>query len=86
MDQNGLMAALTSLAGVCQKPDQLQFLNFLATQPLDTVHTVLAQYASRIEVEKLPEIVAAEFPQFSPEQRATMVAQATEAYNFLKPR
>jgi hypothetical protein len=86
MDQNGLMAALSALAGVCQKPDQLQFLNFLATQPLDTVQTVLTQYASKIEVEKLPEIVAAEFPQFSPEQRAAMVAQATEAYNFLRPR
>jgi hypothetical protein len=84
MDNNSLMAALGSLSSICTKPDQLQFLSFLATQPEENIQTVLRQYASQIEPEKLPAVVDAEFPQLSPEQRAVMVNQAIQAYNFLK--
>jgi hypothetical protein len=84
MDQQALMSALGSLAAICQKPEQLQFLQFLATQPLDSVQAVLKEYASKIEPEKLPDLVQSEFPQFTPEQRAVLVQQAVDAHNFLK--
>ena len=84
MDNNGLLAALGSLSSICTKPDQLQFLSFLATQPPENIQTVLRTYASQIEPDKLPAVVVSEFPQLSPEQRAVMVNQALQAYNFLK--
>jgi hypothetical protein len=84
MDNNGLLAALGSLSSICTKPDQLQFLSFLATQPPENIQTVLRTYASQIEPDKLPAVVDSEFPNLSPEQRAVMVNQAVQAYNFLK--
>ena len=84
MDNNGLLAALGSLSTICTKPEQLEFLTFLATQPAENIQTVLKQYASAIDPVKLPAVVEAEFPNLSPEQRAVMVNQALQAHNFLK--
>ena len=84
MDNNGLLAALGSLSSICTKPEQLEFLTFLATQPAESIQTVLKQYASQIDPVKLPAVVDAEFPNLSPEQRAAMVNQALQAHNFLK--
>ena len=86
MDQQGLLAAINTLAPLCQKPEQIEFLKFLTTQPTENVEAVLQSYASKLNPTLIPSLVETEFPHFSPEMRAQLANQAIEAYNFLTPK
>ena len=81
---DGLQAAIQALSGICQRPEQAEFLAYLASQPPEVASSVMQTYASRIDPAAIPSLVDSEFPQLPPEMRALLATQALEAYNFLK--
>ena len=85
MDQNTMVSAIGALSSICQKPEHLEFLAYLSTQPPDQIETVLKAYTSKLNPALIPAMVDAEFAHVPPELRASLAQQATEAYNFLTP-
>ena len=85
MDQNTMVNAIGALSSICQKPEHLEFLAYLSTQPPDQIETVLKAYTSKLNPALIPAMVDTEFAHVPPELRAALAQQATEAYNFLTP-
>ena len=85
MDQGGIANAIGALSSICQKPEHIEFLAYLSTQPPDQLETVLKAYASKLNPALIPAMVDAEFAHMPPELRAALAQQATDAYNFLTP-
>ena len=80
-----MVNAIGALSSICQKPEHVEFLAYLSTQPPDQLEAVLKAYTSKLNPALIPAMVDAEFAHVPPELRAALTQQATEAYNFLTP-
>ena len=83
MEKAQLMAAIGAIMPLCNKPEQIAFLNTLSEAPAPVFETLVKNLASSVNAADIPNLVEAEFPHLDQNVRESIKQQAIGAHNFL---
>ena len=83
MDKHALLAAVTQIMPLCNKPEQLAFLNTLSEAPAPVFEALVKNLAASVNPNDIGTLVDSEFAHLDNNTREHMKQQALGAYNFL---
>ena len=83
MDKHHLLAADAQIMPLCNKPEQLAFLNTLSDAPTPVFEALVKNLASTVNVNDIGALVESEFSHLDPATRENIKQQALGAHNFL---
>ena len=78
-----VQSTLTFLQSLCTQPEQLQMLNWMASQPQEKVVAFLQNAIKTVPRESIPELINLHMATQSPEVRNQIYTQVMQAYDFL---
>ena len=78
-----VQSTLTFLQSLCTQPEQLQMLNWMASQPQEKVVAFLQNAIKTVPRESIPELINLHMATQSPEVRYQIYTQVMQAYDFL---
>ena len=78
-----VQSTLTFLQSLCTQPEQLQMLNWMASQPQEKVVSFLQNAIKTVPRESIPELINLHMATQSPEVRNQIYTQVMQAYDFL---
>ena len=83
MEKAQLMAAIGAIMPLCNKPEQIAFLNTLAEAPAPLFEAMVKDLATSVNPADIPALVESEFPHLDNNVREHIKQQAIGAHNFL---
>jgi hypothetical protein len=83
MDKHALLAAVAQIMPLCNKPEQLAFLNSLSEAPPEAFESIIKSIASTVNPNDIGTLVESEFAHLDNNTRENIKQQALGAYNFL---
>ena len=86
MDKNALLAAVAQIMPLCNKPEQLAFLNNLSDAPPESFESIIRSIASTVNPNDIGTLVDSEFAHLDNNTREGIKKQALGAYNFLSSK
>ena len=86
MDKNALLAAVAHIMPLCNKPEQLAFLNSLSDAPPESFESIIRSIASTVNPNDIGTLVDSEFAHLDNNTREGIKQQALGAYNFLSSK
>ena len=86
MDKNTLLAAVAQIMPLCNKPEQLAFLNTLSEAPAPLFEAMVKNLASTVNPNEIGTLVDSEFAHLDNNTRESIKQQALGAYNFLSSK
>ena len=86
MDKNALLAAVGAIMPLCNKPEQIAFLNNLSDAPPESFESIIRSIASTVNPNDIGTLVDSEFAHLDNNTREGIKQQALGAYNFLSSK
>ena len=83
MGDMDMQTTLTFLRSLCTEPEQVQMLNWMASQPQEKVVAFLQNAIKTVPRESIPELINLHMATQSPEVRNQIYTQVMQAYDFL---
>ena len=83
MGDMDVQTTLTFLQSLCTEPEQVQMLNWMASQPQEKVVAFLQNAIKTVPRESIPELINLHMATQSPEVRNQIYTQVMQAYDFL---
>ena len=83
MGDMDMQTTLTFLRSLCTEPEQVQMLNWMASQPQEKVVSFLQNAIKTVPRESIPELINVHMAAQSPEVRNQIYTQVMQAYDFL---
>ena len=83
MDKHALLAAIGQIMPLCNKPEQLAFLNTLSEAPAPLFEAMVKNLASTVNPNEIGTLVDAEFGHLDNNTRENIKQQALGAHIFL---
>ena len=83
MDKHALLAAVAQIMPLCNKPEQLAFLNTLSDAPTPVFEALVKNLAATVNPNDIGALVECEFSHLDPATRENIKQQALGAHNFL---
>lgn len=86
MDKHALLAAVAQIMPLCNKPEQMAFLNNLTESSPEAFEGIVKSIASTVNPNDIGTLVESEFAHLDPTVREGIKQQALGAYNFLSSK
>ena len=83
MEKAQLLAAIGAIMPLCNKPEQIAFLNTLSEAPAPVFEALVKNLATSVNASQIGTLVDSEFPHLDPAVRESIKTQALGAHNFL---